>query len=262
MSDKLNIFSYDRVSSSEQEREGINLKIKKEKYRKLGLKEENMYADGGISGGFSEIDEVKIRITPEEFIVSFPIKKRPEFNKLIQKLNTTPNSKLIFSKYDRISRSSSFGDLFFIWLAQKNIEWEALEDIDTHQSPAMRRFLLAWANDRRDNDATNIASQRKNLYDADKWSVKSVLGYIKPEKEGTLELDPPKALMIRNIFEMTIQRIDHKIICEKWKIFPAQYYRIIHNKVYCGYIHNLGQWKKSESVPQIITEEEYNKVNK
>lgn len=254
------IYSYDRVSSSEQEKEGINLKIKKEKYQKLGLKEENMFADGGISGGFSEIDEVKIRITAEEFIVSFPIKKRPEFNKLIQKLNTTPNSKLIFSKYDRISRSSSFGDLFFIWLAQKGIEWEALEDIDTHQSPAMRRFLLAWANDRRDNDATNIASQRKNLYDADKWSVKSVLGYIKT-KEGKLELDPTKAGMIKDIFSKTITGIDHKTICEKWKIFPAQYYRIIHNKTYCGYLNYKGEWKKSESVPAIITEEEYNKVN-
>jgi DNA invertase Pin-like site-specific DNA recombinase len=256
----MNIFSYDRVSSAEQEKEGINLKIKKDKYQKLGLKEENMYADGGISGGFSEIDEVKIRITPEEFIVSFPIKKRPEFNKLIQKLNTTPDSKLIFSKYDRISRSSSFGDLFFIWLQQKNIEWEALEDIDTHQSPAMRRFLLAWANDRRDNDATNIASQRKNLYDADKWSVKSIIGYTKT-KEGKLELDPIKSKMIRNIFEMTLEGTDHKTICEKYNIFPAQYYRIIHNKVYCGYINYKGEWKKSESVPAIITEEDYNKVN-
>jgi DNA invertase Pin-like site-specific DNA recombinase len=257
----MNIYSYDRVSSSEQEKEGINLKIKKEKYQKLGLKEENMYADGGISGGFSEIDELKIRITPEEFIVSFPIKKRPEFNKLIQKLNTTPDSKLIFSKYDRISRSSSFGDLFFIWLAQKGIEWEALEDIDTHQSPAMRRFLLAWANDRRDNDATNIASQRKNLYDADKWSVKSIIGYTKT-KEGRLELDPAKARMIKDIFEMTIKGIDSKTICEKYKIFPAQYYRIKKNKTYCGYLNYKGDWKKSESVPAIITEEEWNKANK
>jgi DNA invertase Pin-like site-specific DNA recombinase len=256
----MNIFSYDRVSSSEQEKEGINLKIKKEKYQKLGLSEANMFADGGISGGFSEIDEVKIRITSEEFIVSFPIKKRPEFNKLIQKLNVTPNSKLIFSKYDRISRSSSFGDLFFIWMAQKGIEWEALEDIDTHQSPAMRRFLLAWANDRRDNDATNIASQRKNLFDADKWSVKSVIGYIKT-KEGRLELDPEKARMIKNIFNMTLDGKNYKEICEKWDIHPAQYYRIIKNKTYCGYINYKGQWKKSDSVPAIITEEEFYKAN-
>ena len=254
------ILSYDRVSSSEQEKEGINLKIKKEKYQRLGLKEENMFADGGISGGFSEIDEVKIRITPEEFIVAFPIKKRPEFNKLIQKLNTTPNTKLIFSKYDRISRSSSFGDLFFIWLAQKGIEWEALEDIDTHESPAMRRFLLAWANDRRDNDATNIASQRKNLYDADKWSVKSIIGYNKT-KEGRLELDPTKAQMIRDIFEMTLEGKDHKTICDKYNIFPTHYYRIIRNKTYCGYLNYKKDWKKSESIPAIITEEEFLRAN-
>lgn len=254
-----NIFSYDRVSSAEQEKEGINLKIKKEKYQKLGLKEINMYADGGISGGFDELDEVKIEITPREFIVRFPLSKRPEFNKLVQKLNTTPNSKLLFSKYDRLSRSSSFGDLFFIWLAQKGIEWEALEDIDTHQSPAMRRFLLVWANDRRDNDASNIASQRKNLFDADKWSVKAPLGYNKT-KEGKLELNG-ESFTIKDIFNMTLKGIDHKTICEKHQIFPAQYYRIIHNKVYCGYINNQGQWKKSENVQAIITEEEFEKAN-
>ena len=219
-----------------------------------------MFADGGISGGFDESEELKIEITPREFVVRFPLSKRPEFNKLVQRLNITPNSKLLFSKYDRLSRSSSFGDLFFIWLAQKGIEWEALEDIDTHQSPAMRRFLLVWANDRRDNDASNIASQRKNLYDADKWSVKSIIGY-KKTPEGKLEIDPEKSRMIREIFQMTIEGTDQKTICDKYNIFPTQYYRIIRNKTYCGYISYKEEWKKSESVPPLITEEEYQKAN-
>lgn len=256
----MNIFSYDRVSSDEQKKEGINLKIKRQKFIKLGLKEENNYSDAGISGGFDETSEVKIRVTPEEFIVSFPIKKRPGFNKLIQQLNNTPECKLIFSKYDRISRSSSFGDLFFIWLEQKKIEWEALEDIDTHKSPSMRRFLFVWANDRKDNDASNIDSQRKNLYNEDKWAYKCVLGYEKTE-EGTIQINEKKALMIKDIFNMTIQKIDYKQICEKYNLHPAQYYKIIHNKTYIGYVHYKKEWKKSETVPQIITEEEYNKAN-
>lgn len=253
-------FSYDRVSSDEQVKEGLNLKIKKDKYAKLGIKPEHMYSDAGISGGFDETQELKIQVTEEEFIVRFPIKKRPGFNALIQKLKTTPNSKLVFSKYDRISRSSSFGDLFFIWLKQQEIEWEALEDIDTHQSPAMRRFLLAWANDRRDNDATNIESQRQNLYEQGTFAYKSPFGY-KRNKEGKLELDTPKCLIVANIFTETIQGISYKEICKKYDIHPAQYYKIIKNKTYCGYTHHKNEWKKTEQVPTIITEEEYQKAN-
>jgi site-specific DNA recombinase len=83
---------------------------------------------------------------------------------------------------------------------------------------------------------------------------------IKDKKIIGFKIYEKEAIVVRNIFESAINGIDYKEICKINKIKPQQYYNIIKNPVYAGFITFEGQIKKGLHEP-IISEELFNKVN-
>lgn len=128
MESKMDERSYLRVSTSDQKDTGINISLEMKRLENDQSKHiTKFYIDEGKSASLDEEKDLRFKLTEEELIVAFNIKKRPEFKKMLFD-SEKEKFKLWIPKWDRFSRFLMFQEACYIFLKNNGIEIEATND--------------------------------------------------------------------------------------------------------------------------------------
>ena len=244
-------FGLVRVSSEEQANFGKSIQAQKEKLLNVGVPEENIYIDGGVSGGVKEDMEISY-FEDNKFHTIIDLRARKEFCQLITLMQS--GDEIYFTKFDRLTRSSHFQDIFINHCKRKKITLIPLDDT-THR--LTRRILAVINEEEIEVTKTRNNSIHQSYYEKGLYPYKSPYGYERTEK-GTLEINAEQANIVKECFQIAIQsKQTHNStlylqFCKKHHIDPSTYYRIIKNKTYLGMTHLQDKWKHTPHVPIII----------
>ena len=240
---------YIRVSSEEQKKEGLSLDAQKNKLISYcNLKEWSVYKiylDEGISAG--------------------SIKKRPQFKQILSDSKKKLFSTIVITKFDRAFRNTADAVNTFNDLKNIGIDFVSIsEDIDTTTATGHFFFIIISALAELERKMT---SERNKAIMEDKFNKgmflsRSHYGYKPLKKEGKIvgfKIHQKEAEVVLDCFKSSENGESYLTICKRNKIKPQQYYNIIKNKVYCGYITFEGIEKRGLHKP-IISEELFNKL--
>lgn len=256
MEDKKRVAIYVRVSSNEQKREGLSIDAQKRKLTNYaeskGWEIYNIYIDDGVSA-------------------KIPIKKRPQGKQMFDDIKNKKFSIILIIKLDRAFRNTVDAILTSDEFRLANIDFISLsENIDT--TSAMGKFFFTLMSALAQLERELTADRNKDI-SLDKFTRgiyphKIPFGYKavyknKKDKKGVIGIvvDNKKSLIVKDIFQMTLDGISYREICKKYKLKPQVYYNIIKNKVYLGIISFDGIEKKGKHHP-LISEELFEKINK
>jgi len=251
---KKRVALYIRVSSQEQKREGLSLDAQLRKLQQYcefkGWEIFKIYKDEGLSAG--------------------TVDKRPNFKKMIEEAQSGKFSTILILKFDRAFRNVRDAINNFFDLMDIGIDFVSItEEIDTTTPTGRFFFVMISALAQLEKDMT---ADRNKFISRDKFErgiipTRMPFGYKaiykdKKKKKNVIgvRIDPKESKIVRECFNLTILGYSYKEICKRLKLKPQQYYNIIKNKSYCGYISFGGQEKKGIHEP-IVSEEVFNEIN-
>lgn len=268
------IYGIARVSSYDQRDVGLSINAQKERLIKAGVEEKNIFTDEAKSGSVKEESITFQYSRPRGFDINIKVNLRKEFQDLLDKVKD--GDSIIFLKWDRFSRNILFTEAFAWYCERRHITLHALDESDDKLT---RRILQVVAQTEIEKTKHRNDGIIESIYEKGLYPFRSCIGYIKNtrNKEGKLKysdkpessliINEEEAELVRECFKTAIKSIETKNkglyneLCERLKISAQTYYNIIHNKTYCGMTSNGTEYKKTENVPTIITEEEWNKAN-
>jgi DNA invertase Pin-like site-specific DNA recombinase len=262
-------YGYCRVSSVDQTIRGLSIDSQVQKLKALGIDEKNIYVDSGRSAGVKE-DAVEYIYDGRHFITKVDLNVRPAFRDMMNIL--VAGDELHFTKWDRLSRSVHFLDVFVDWCERQGVVLCPIEDSSDR---LVRKITAVISEEELYKTASRNDSIFKSAYEKGLFPFKPPIGYNKNIKKPDLTLTYPdlpeselvvdlKAMsMVLDIFKLMADSIYYKDICEKYDINNTTLYNIVRNKTYLGMTHFTDDdWKKTPHVPQVITEELFEKANK
>lgn len=239
---------YIRVSSEEQKKEGFSLEAQKNKLiAYCNLKDWNVYkiyTDEGISAG--------------------SIKKRPQFKKLLMDAENKLFTTIVIVKFDRAFRNVADAVNTFNHLKETGIDFASIsEDIDTTTAIGSFFFVLisALAELERKMTSERNRSIREYKFNQGLFPARVFYGYKPIKKDGRIvgySINHKEAEVVLDCFKSSEKGESYLTICKRNKIKPQQYYNIIRNEVYCGYITFETLIKKGIHTP-LISEELFSK---
>ena len=250
MENKKKVAIYIRVSSDEQKKSGMSIDAQEEKLKEFcnfkNFEIYKIYKDEGISGG--------------------SIKKRKAFMQMISDSKEGSFSAVIVTKIDRAFRNVIDALLVLENLRLSNTDFVSVaEDIDTTtpMGKAMFTIISVFAQLEREMVIGRVRDVRQHKFNKGIFPAKSPFGYkaiYKNKKIVGFKIDEKQAEVVRDCFKMTIDGNSYKEISSKHKLKPQQFYNIIRNNAYCGYVEFQNQVKKGTH-QKIISEDEFKLAN-
>lgn len=247
--EKKRVGIYVRVSSDEQKKEGLSIDAQINKAQAYcdfkGWKIYRIYKDEGVSAS--------------------SIKGRKDFIELINDSKKNKFSAVLITKFDRAFRNTKEALNTFDEFKERGIDFVSImEDIDTTTSMGKFFFIVISALAELEKSLVNdrVREVRLNKFNHGFFPARTPVGYKTVKKDGKVfgfKINDKESEIVKQCFLMTLNNIDYKEICKKLKIYPQQYYNIIKNKAYCGYVQFEGQEKKGIHEP-IVSEEIYIQV--
>lgn len=241
---------YLRVSSEEQKK-GVSIDTQRKKIEEYAQfkdwKISKFYEDAGISGT--------------------SINKRKAFQQMIKDAEDEKFTGIIVTKFDRAFRNVIDALTTIEKLNKLKIDIISIaENIDTTNpmGKAMFTIVSTFAELESGRNAERVRDVRKYRFEQGMMVGRSPFGYRTIKKAGKVvgfRIHQKEAEIVSDCFKMTSEGYSYREVCKKHKLKPQQYYNIVKNKVYCGYVIFEGKEKKGTHEP-IISEELYNQVNK
>lgn len=236
---------YSRVSTEEQAKEGLSVDAQIDKCKAFCNARDwhifKIYKDAGFSAGSLN---------------------RPALELLLRDAQEKKFDIILVYKIDRFSRKLK--DLIMILdeLKTKNINFTSVtEQIDTTNAmgEAFFQIIGVFAQLERGmvKERVELAFDRKIKFG--EALFRAPFGYVYKNKK--LVPDPENKENLKEIFEMWVQGINYKAICEKFNISPSSFYQIIKNPIYIGKIKYKGKLFPGKQ-PSLIDEELFNQANK
>jgi site-specific DNA recombinase len=246
-----NVAIYVRVSSEEQKREGLSMDAQIKKARGFcefkGWGVYDIYKDEGKSAG--------------------TIEKRADFKRLLKDCEENEIEVVLVCKIDRAFRNVKDAITVLEYFKGKNIDFVSCsENIDTTTPMGKAMFVLisTFAELERNMTIDRVRDIRLKKFEDGVFPSKAPYGYKAQKKNGKLVsfiLDKRKSEVVRKCFNNALNNVNYKDTCKEFKLFPQQYYNILRNRVYCGYIQFENMEKKGSHQP-IVSEGIYNSINK
>ncbi len=255
---------YPRVSSKSQAEEGDSIEFQEKRLNedseKKGDKIIGTYTDGGKSASISE-DKMKIWHTPEGFIfIKIDAKKRVGMIDILNSLDDSDWDLLKVTKWDRFSRNMIFSLAMFQYFKEHG---KTILAVDDSNDSLVRDFLGLLGQKEIEKLKGRVRDVRQLRFEKGIFPARSPFGYrplIKDKKIAGFKIYPKEAEIVQDCFKMASEGAKYSDVCKKHKLKPQQYYNIIKNKSYCGYVTFEGQEKKGIHEP-IIAEEVWKKLN-
>ena len=185
--------------------------------------------------------------------------QRPGFKRIVEEADKDIFDLVVFWKCDRYCRDVVFAKVTQEFLRSKGIKLIPTDDsVDPLASSIMQ--ILSEEEIRKSKE--RVRSSRLERFERGMMVGRSPYGYkpvIRDKRIVGFQLDKKKSDIVKKIFSMTLNGEDYRKICKEVDLSPQQYYNIISNKVYCGYIKFEDREKKGNH-PSIVSEEDFFKV--
>jgi len=257
---------YPRVSTESQHKEGISFDAQEKKFRNICSEQHSEIVacykgEGDVKDDKSasiKDDSICFRIQDNKFIVSFDLKKRPNFRQMLIDAKLNKFDQLMFFKWDRFSRNIAFQNLAIIYLKRCGIE---LYPTDDTNDPLAMQFISVM-----NEQEPKRTAQRLKLTLQDKFdrgimvNPKMPLGYKWNKKQKIPEIDVFQSKKVKGIFLKVSEGEYYKDVCKAYDLSYSNLYALIRNRVYIGIIEFNGESKKGIHAP-IISEELFTKAN-
>jgi len=264
-------YGYCRVSAYDRLQSGQSIQAQKEQLTKAGVPPENIYMDGGRSGGVHD-DELQFHFKDKRyFVIQIDLNQRKSFLQLLLKLQR--GDTLTYVKHDRISRHNAFLDFLHNYTKQEGI---TLHCIQESNEPLIRKIMGVLAEEELAKTASRNASIQQSIYERGGWAYAAPRGYLKNAKiregdqrgqlrypehpESCLLLHPTESKTVRAVFDAILSGKTPQTAATENNIGLGTVYEILKNKAYTGMTHYGDQWKKTPHVPAIVTTQEYEKA--
>jgi len=251
---------YPRVSSKRQAEEGDSIEAQIERLKRYcdenNIEVIGIYTDAGKSASIAD-DKIDMGLKGHKFFSGFDLRKRPGFEKLMNGASKKKFDAVVFYKWDRFSRNPIFCGLARIFFERFGVELIPTDDSTDSLMIEIKSLLSA--------EEVKKSVERVRLVRLERFNKgimvgRAPVGYKFNKRKKIVEIDPNKSEMIKMIFELTSIGEDYRSICSGCGIQPAQYYNIVRNKTYCGYVSFEGETKKGIHEP-IISEKLFNEAN-
>ena len=251
-----------RVSSIHQAKQGDSIDAQEQRLLEHS-KEFNddvvgVYTDAGKSASLSE-DKFDISFNNGKFLIKIDLNKRPALKKAIEEAPLKIFEGIKFTKWDRWSRNNILSKILQIYFSNYGIK---LIPTDDSNEPLLVDIKGVLGEEEVKKMKERVRSVRINRFDKGIMVGRSPYGFrplIKDKKIIGFKIYEKEAVVVRNIFEGIIKGIDYREICKNNNLKPQQYYNIIKNPVYAGFIQFEGKIKMGIHEP-IISEEVFNQV--
>lgn len=245
--EEFKVAPYIRVSSKEQAKEGYSIDAQKNKISAYcilkGWTIYGWYIDAGKTAGTLS-------------------KKRPDFERIVVDALNKKFNAMIITKMDRAFRNTKQALDTLEKFERVNVQFISLyETIDT--TTAMGKFFFtlinALAQLERDLTVERLSDTFDEKFTQGRLIGKMPLGYKWDKKNKIPVIDLKYCGVIKGVFDDTLNNINYKTICLKYKIPIKSYYNILKNKSYIGYVRFDGKEMKGLHQP-LISEELFNQV--
>jgi len=252
-----------RVSSLRQAKEGDSVSTQEKNLRKNSKRENHeivgVYTDAGKSASISD-DKIEIDFRGGKFIINLDLNKRAGLKRALEEIDKDLWDNVKFTKWDRLSRNSILSKILQIYFKRHE---KKLIPIDDSNEPLLIDIKGSLNEEEVKKLAGRVRDVRQMRFEKGMFPARSPFAYrplIKDKKVIGFKIYPKEAEIVRDVFLMASEGHSYKEICQKHKLKPQQYYNIIKNRVYCGYVNFEGQEKKGIH-EAIISEEVFKKVN-
>jgi len=257
---------YPRVSTEEQEKEGISFEAQIAKFKRIcqetGREVVKVYqGDEDVKNDRSasiKHNTLKFGISGDLFSVAFDLNKRPQFRQMMMDAKAGLFDEIIFFKWDRFSRNSAFQQLAMIYFSSFGVTLTPTDDTTDPFATSVMSIV--------NEEESKKTSQRIKMSLDRKFekgimvSPKMPLGYKWNEAKKLPEIEPKGATIVREIFGLVADGIRPGKICSLKGIPPSRLYSLIRNGAYAGMIRHRGQEKKGIHVP-LVSPELFEKAN-
>lgn len=252
---------YPRVSSKKQAKEGDSIDAQTRRLKSYCKEKEfdivGIYTDAGKSASISE-DKIIVNIVGDDFIVKTSLNKRPGFKRILKEAKGKKFDAVVFFKWDRFSRDSSFSKHFKIYLKRMGVDLIPTDDKD---DPFISDIRQAMGEEEIRKMKDRVRATRLERFERGMMVAKPPFGYKLNKRKKTMEIDKKKAEIVKKAFGFAVDGYNYKVTCNLLKLKPQQYYNIIRNIVYCGFIHFEGKTKKGVHEP-LVSVSDWERVNK
>lgn len=262
--EELRVVHYPRVSSKEQADKGDSIEAQERRLDEHSTANKHkcvgIYTDAGKSASLTK-DDLKINYKDGVFHIMMDIRKRFGMMKICDEAQKDLWDAIKITKWDRYSRNNLFSLITNQYFKQNN---KFILATDDSNDPLVKEISGVLSQEEVRKLTGRVRETRKFRFQNGMIVSKAPFGYkpiIKLEKVVGFALHTTKSLIVKECFERTNKGEDYKTICEQVGLKPQQYYNIIKNKVYCGYVTFEEQEKKGVHQP-IITEELWHEVQR
>lgn len=254
---------YPRVSSLKQAKSGDSVEYQEKRLEEHSLENRDevveVLTDAGKSASISD-DKIKVWHKEGFVYAKIDIRKRIGMNNILDSLKSDNWDTLKITKWDRFSRNSIFSQLMLIYFKENN---KSIIAVDDSNEPLVKEIQGVLSQEEINKIKKRVQSARLTRFNNSIFPARSPFGYRPIKKQGKIvgfKIDKKEGEIVSDCFKMTYEGSSYKEICKKHKLKPQQYYNIIKNRAYCGYIQFEGEEKKGLHEP-IISEELWRKVN-
>lgn len=256
---------YPRVSTIEQIKTGQSFEAQESKFKNLcvsqGKEIVKIYkGEGDVKDDRSasiKDESIGIRIENHNLIVSFDLRKRPNFEQMLQDASKGLFDEIMFFKWDRFSRNVPFMYLTLIYFRRLGIELTPTDDTKDPLGIGMMSIINQTESEK--------TSARVSLTLASKFergvfpSVRMPFGYRWNQDKKIAEVSQKEAQIVRCVFMDVADGVSYRDICQKYKLPIPNFYFMVRNRAYIGMIEYQGKEKRGIHEP-LISEELFNRV--
>lgn len=210
----------------------------------------DIYTDAGKSASIDE-DSLNQNVSENLFTNSYKLNKRPGFKKLLQEAKEKKFDAIVFFRWDRWSRDISFADLSCRYFKSNGIR---LIPTDDSEDPFVSSLMQTLNKKEIEEMKARVRQTRLYRFEQGIMTGRSPFGYEPIKKDKKIigfKPNTKEANIVKKAFEMTINKIDYKVICKELNLAPQSYYNIIRNPVYVGFIQFENKIKKGIHIPLI-----------
>lgn len=260
---KMKVKLYPRVSSKKQAEEGDSVEFQEKRLKQHSMDNNDeiisIHTDAGKSASISD-DKMEIWHKDGYIYAKIDIKKRKGMNEILNDLKKSDWECLKITKWDRFSRSNVFSKLMQIYFERNN---KNIIPTDDSIDPLMVDIKGALSEEEIRKMKERVRNSRLIRFEKGIMPGRSPFGYkpiVKDNKIIGFKPDTKKSNIVKEIFKLSLEKINYKEICKRFKIKPQQYYNIIRNPVYSGFVTFEGKIKKGIHSP-LIDFQDFKKLN-
>lgn len=254
-------YLYVRVSTDEQKRKGYSLPEQEDRLLKYCH-----YNGIEVKGIFREDHSAK----------TF---NRPEWKKLVAKIKaqkSKEDNNILVVKWDRFSRNIGYAYEMIGLLREYNTTVSAIDqpiDFSIPENTVIFSIYLSMSEAENERRGLNTANGIRRAKQMGRYPNKAPLGYINlTGLDGRKHIAPkqPEADILKWVFHQIaknlyrVEEVRQMAIAKGIKCSPANFWRLIRNPVYCGFIRLNSSFEEVQLIKglheAIITEALFNEV--